>query len=102
MARILIEPVWMFYPKYAWEIVSKQLRLVKGWIDLALMLRAVRRDPNRARYRYMDAALMPVTDEETETLEIFTHSAAARGAAIHQHKVAGLTSGARVPQGQTA
>jgi hypothetical protein len=95
-----LEPVWVFYPKYAWQLVSKQVRLLKGWIDLALMLRAVRCDPNRARYR--DAALLPVTDDETETLEMFTHSAAARGAVIHQHKVAELTGGARVPQGQTA
>jgi pyruvate-formate lyase-activating enzyme len=95
-----VEPVWAFYPKYAWEIVSKHVRLTKGWIELAIMLRGVRRDPDRARY--MDAALMPVTDDETETLEMFTHSEAARGEVIHQHKIAELTAGARVPQGQPA
>ena len=89
-----IEPAWSFYPKYAWEIVSKHARLTKGWIELALMLRKVRRDPNRLAYT--DQAMTPVTDEETETLEMFTHSEAARGEVIHTRKVAELTSGARV------
>jgi hypothetical protein len=33
---------------------------------------------------------------------MFTHNAGARGAVSHQHKIAELTGGSRIPQGQTA
>jgi Radical SAM superfamily len=89
-----IEPIWSFYPKYAWEIVAKHLTLAKYWVELDLMLRKAKRDPDRARY--MDAALTPVTDEETETLEMFTHNETARSEVAHIRKVADLTSGARM------
>lgn len=42
----------------------------------------------------MDAALAPVVDEETETLEMFTHNEGARNEVIRVHKSAELTSGA--------
>ena len=40
--------------------------------------------------------MTPVTDDETERLELFTHSDAARQAVEHAHKIAHLThAGAR-------
>ena len=50
---------------------------------------ASERIPNR--YAYTDQAMTPVTDDETETLDLFTHSDAARKAVEHAHKVAQLT-----------
>ncbi len=84
-----IEPVWKFYPKYGWEIVSKHARLLAHWARLELMRQRIRRDPNRRGY--MDDALTPVTESETETLELFTHSASARQAVKHIRHIDELT-----------
>jgi Radical SAM superfamily len=86
-----IEPVWRFYPKYGWEIVSKHARLAARWIRLLAMLRRVRHE--QKRQPYSDLALTPVTDGETETLELFTQNDAARNQVAHIRKVAELTSG---------
>jgi hypothetical protein len=51
----------------------------------------VRKDPRR--HDNMDA-LAPVVDEETETLEMFTHNEGARNEVIRVHKSAELTNGA--------
>ena len=87
-----IEPVWQFYPKRLWEIVSKAARLAGAIYKIERMLRAVRKDPRR--YEYMDAALAPVVDDETETLELFTHNEGARNEVVRVHKIAELTGGA--------
>jgi hypothetical protein len=86
-----IEPVWAFYPKYFWEIVSKHARLAKRWIELDRMRRrAVREQKIKP---YIDLALTPVSEEETETLEMFTHNEAARHEVAHVRKVDELTHG---------
>ena len=51
----------------------------------------MRKDPRR--HDYMDA-LAPVVDEETETLEMFTHNEGARNEVIRVHNSAELTNGA--------
>jgi len=86
-----IEPVWSFYPKYAWETLSKHARMVRHLAWLEWMRQRTRREQRRKPY--MDQALMPVAADETETLEMFTHSAAARAAVEHSHKIAALTAG---------
>jgi hypothetical protein len=87
-----IEPGWAFYPKRLWEIVSKQARLAWAFYKIDRALRAVRKDPRRNEY--IDAALAPVTDDETETLEMFTHTEGARNEVVRTRKIAELTSGA--------
>jgi hypothetical protein len=42
----------------------------------------------------MDAALAPVADDETETLEMFTHNEGARNEVVRTRRIAELTSGA--------
>jgi len=84
-----IEPIWSFYPKYAWEFVSKYYRSLRMLVWIAAATRRIRRDPHR--YQYTDRALSPVTEDETERLELFTHNDAAREAVEHAHKVAHLT-----------
>jgi hypothetical protein len=71
-----IEPVWRFYPQYLGEIVSKHVRILKRWLELELIRRRLRRDPQSTVY--MDQSLTPVTDEGTETFAMFTHNEAAR------------------------
>jgi radical SAM superfamily enzyme YgiQ (UPF0313 family) len=86
-----IEPAWRFYPKYGWEIISKHARMGARWIKLLAMARQVRNEQKRRRYT--DLALTPVSDVETETLEMFTQNDAARNQVAHIRKVAELTSG---------
>jgi hypothetical protein len=42
---------------------------------------------------YTDLALTPVTDEEADTLAMFTHNEGARDEVAHQRKVDALTHG---------
>ncbi len=71
-----MEPVWAFYPKYWWEIISKHVRMAHRWFAIDLMRRRILKDPN---YRaYTDQALTEVTEEESETLELLTQNEAAR------------------------
>jgi len=86
-----IEPAWRFYPRYAWGLLSKPARVAARWIELERLRRQARAEHKRKPY--MDAAVMPVSDNETETLEMFTHNAAARSQVAHIRKVAALTSG---------
>jgi hypothetical protein len=87
-----LEPIWTFYPKYIYELVAKHARVLKHWLDLELMVWRARRDAGPGQY--IDRALTPVDDDETETLEIFTHNEAARHEVAHTRKVAALTHGA--------
>jgi hypothetical protein len=94
-----IEPIWTFYPKYLWDIVVKHVRIARHWIMIDRMAKQARRE--QAVQPYTDLALTP-GDDESETLELLTHSEAARAAVAHQRKIAELTHGARAPVAQRA
>jgi hypothetical protein len=49
---------------------------------------------------YADIALTPPTEDETETLEMFTHNDAARSEVVRLRKVEALTHSARAPGAQ--
>ncbi|MDQ3282584.1 MAG: radical SAM protein [Acidobacteriota bacterium] len=68
-----IEPAWRFYPKYAYECVSKLTRWFGMYCGLRLIYNRIKRDPRR--YEYMDTALTPVTDADVDTLELFQQRA---------------------------
>jgi hypothetical protein len=89
-----VESIWSFYPKYAVDFMRKFSRAVRLLLWLHATNRRLQKDPNR--YAYTDLAMTPVTDDETEKLELFTHSDAARQAVAHAHKIEQLT-GARRP-----
>jgi hypothetical protein len=84
-----IEPIWSFYPKYGWESISKCSVLVRSWLQLDATVRRIRKDPTR--HLYTDQALADVTDDQTRSLELFTHSDDARHAVNHARKIARLT-----------
>jgi len=91
-----LAPVWRFYPKNFWDGIAKHAGMFKHWWDLEIMVRRARRHARPGMYT--DRALTPVVDDETETLEIFTHNDAARNEVAHTRKVAALThGGAAVP-----
>jgi hypothetical protein len=81
-------PVW-FHAKYVWGFITKLSRALRLVAWMAVTNRRVRKAPDR--HSYMDQAMTPVSEDETERLELFTHSDAARHAVDHVHKIAHLT-----------
>ena len=69
-----IESLFVFYPKYFSEIIWKHC----CWILLVIRMRLIgKRVRNDSKNReYMDLALEPVIENETETLELFQSEAA--------------------------
>src|SRR5262249_34279733 len=84
-----IEPIWSFYPKFAWDFMSKYFRAVRLLLWLHRTNRRPQRDPDPDKYT--DPAMKPRAEGETEKLELFTHSDAARQAVAHAHKIDQLT-----------
>jgi hypothetical protein len=92
-----VEPIWSFYPKFAAEFVTKLFRSARLLLWMGIISWRIQRNPNRLFYT--DQALTPVSEDETETLELLTHSTAAREAVAHSQKIARLTSGLPVSSG---
>jgi hypothetical protein len=96
-----VEPRWSFWPKYLYETAVKYARLLPIAYRLFAFGRRILKETRRdaldvSRLRYMDPALTPVSDDETETLEMFTRNDGTRNAVEHARKVAHLTgTGAR-------
>jgi len=88
-----IEPAWLFYPRYVWDTASKLIKLFATGLGLAKARYRIRRDPNHRLYT--DVALTSVSEDETESLEMFTHSDGARDAVAHARKVDALTHAKR-------
>jgi radical SAM superfamily enzyme YgiQ (UPF0313 family) len=63
------EPVWIFYPRYWIESVMKLARLAILYGRIRRIYKRIKEDPDR--FKYMDVALTPVTDHDTEDLEMF-------------------------------
>ena len=83
------ERAMLFWPKFAWETVSKNVRLA-GTIGRLLVMRlAIGLDRDAAKYS--DLALTPVRDDEAETHELLTQTVAARAAVAHIRKISELT-----------
>jgi hypothetical protein len=87
-----LESPLKFYPRYAKEFVVRYGRVAIDLLRLERIRRRVLKDPQR--YAYMDQALTPVTAEETGTLELFSHNAAARDEVVRTRRIAELTHGA--------
>jgi radical SAM superfamily enzyme YgiQ (UPF0313 family) len=73
-SNLPLENPLVFYPKTFLETVWKQIRWIALYTRLRLIYRKVRRDPNKLEYT--DLALEPVTDNETETRELFQSESA--------------------------
>jgi radical SAM superfamily enzyme YgiQ (UPF0313 family) len=88
------ENPWLFWPRFALESSRKTAALLG--VIVALMWRwwRIARDPGAPAY--MDEALMPVTEENDETLDLLTKTSGIQAALSHQKKVAALTHGAPV------
>ncbi|MCX5515119.1 radical SAM protein [Kaistia algarum] len=84
-----IEPAWKFYPREAWNLVAKTSKLVFLLWKLERQRRAIEADPKRKEY--MDEALTPVADDDTDKLEMFNQNEAAKHAVQHAHRIDELT-----------
>jgi len=86
-----IESSLSFYPRQAWEVLSKHVRLAALYWRYWRILKRVQRDPST----YVDIAMMPVQEYEFDELELFTVTQAARSAVNKQlHRKATATTGA--------
>ncbi len=69
------EPVWSFYPKFAWETLVKNARWIYTYLRLRRIYLSIKHDPKR--YEYRDLAITPVEeDEEVSSRELFQSAAA--------------------------
>jgi radical SAM superfamily enzyme YgiQ (UPF0313 family) len=88
------EAPWVFWPRYAWDMLSKHVVMAGVIGRLFLTKLAIDRDPYARSY--MDQALTAVDDEDDATLDLLTKTTGAAAALAHIKKVATLTSAGRV------
>ncbi|AIC27047.1 radical SAM domain-containing protein [Rhizobium etli bv. mimosae str. IE4771] len=79
----------VFWPRFAWETLSKHASLAGTIIGLTISAFLISRDAKSKSYT--DQALTPVADDEEETLNLFTKTAGGTAAVSHVRKVAELT-----------
>jgi hypothetical protein len=89
-----MEPVWKFYPAYVAEFAVKHARVAAAAFGI---YRIYRRVAKLAKVPYMDQAMQPVSEDDTHTLELFTHNQSAREAVDHAKKVKTLTTTGAAP-----
>jgi radical SAM superfamily enzyme YgiQ (UPF0313 family) len=84
-----VEPLWKFYPQLTWEVIVKHLRVAAAaW----RIFRIYRRVAAGAHIPYTDHAMTPVSEDETQRFELFTHNKSARDAVDHARKIKILTA----------
>jgi len=64
------------------------------YLQIFLAMKQAKRDQKMKPYT--DLALTPVQDDETDTLELFTHNDGARNEVVRLRKIAALTHGEHV------
>ncbi|ARQ58046.1 UNVERIFIED_ORG: hypothetical protein GGE64_000655 [Rhizobium etli] len=79
----------VFWPRFAWETLSKHASLAGTIIGLTISAFLISWDAKSKSYT--DQALTPVADDEEETLSLFTKTAGGAAAVSHVRKVAELT-----------
>jgi hypothetical protein len=76
-----------FYARYAGDTAQKAAKLARRWLHLKSIVRKIEADPNSMAYR--DDALIPVAEEDSEHMELYTQTEAARVAVERERRVAG-------------
>jgi hypothetical protein len=76
-----------FYAGYAGETARKAAKLARRWMHLKSIVAKIEADP--AAKLYQDEALIPVTEEDAEHMELYTQSETVRAAVQHERRVAG-------------
>ena len=78
------ESPWIFWPRFAWETLSKHAIFAGATVRLLLTAIAVSHAPGARNY--MDQALTPVGDDGDETLDLFTKTTGGGAAVAHIKK----------------
>jgi radical SAM superfamily enzyme YgiQ (UPF0313 family) len=85
-----LESPLLFYGRYAADIARKLVVVTQRWRHLKRIVRKVEADPQAKLYR--DEALTPVTEEDSEHMELYTQNEAARSAVERELRVAGKSA----------
>jgi radical SAM superfamily enzyme YgiQ (UPF0313 family) len=90
-----LESSLAFYPRYAWQTLSKQARLLAMYLRYRAIYRGaiVRTTEDPAQ----DLAMRPVRDEELDCLDLFTATEAARVAARKSRRIAERRAALPIP-----
>ena len=81
-----IESPLSFYASYAAETARKATKLARRWLHLKSIVAKIEADPHAKPYQ--DDALIPVTEEDAEHMELYTQSETVRAAVKHERRVA--------------
>ncbi|MGH6939869.1 B12-binding domain-containing radical SAM protein [Hypericibacter sp.] len=84
------EGAWRFWPRFILDTLHKHGVIIGMIARLLLLRRAILRDPASASYT--DRALMPVGEDDDETLDLLTQTTGGRAAVAHARKIAELTT----------
>ncbi len=85
-----IESIFVFYPSYLWEIVSKHVRFAGMYLRYWRTLQRVRRDARP----YTDAAMKAVQASDVDVLELFSATQGGGKAAERERRRRAASSGA--------
>ena len=88
------ESAFIFWPRFAWDTLSKHAVIVATIARLLVLKFAIMRHP--AARMYKDNALTPLSDDEETTLDLLTNTTGAHAAVTHFRKIARLTGAARI------
>jgi radical SAM superfamily enzyme YgiQ (UPF0313 family) len=89
-----VEPIWSFYPTYIGDSAWKLWKIFRQFRTWGRLRRRIERDLTAPHYS--DQALTPVSADESDEFEIFTHTMAARAAVKHIENIARLTHGEKL------
>ena len=87
MRRLPTDSPFSFYASYTAETSRKATKLARRWLHLKSIVAKIEADP--AAKLYQDEALVPVTEEDAEHMELYTQSESIRTAVQHERRVAG-------------
>jgi radical SAM superfamily enzyme YgiQ (UPF0313 family) len=91
-----IESPLSFYASYAAETARKAVKLVRRWRHLKSIVAKIEADANAKAYQ--DDALIPVGEEDSEHMELYTQSETVRAAVQHERRVAGGPANGHQPK----
>jgi radical SAM superfamily enzyme YgiQ (UPF0313 family) len=91
-----LESPLSFYASYAAETARKAVKLARRWRHLKSIVANIEADPHAKAYQ--DDALIPVGEEDSEHMELYTQSETVRAAVKHERRVAGGPANGHQPK----
>jgi len=85
-----LESPFTFYGRYAADVARKVGMVARRWRHLKRIVRKIEADPHAKSYR--DGSLIPVADEDSSHMELYTQNEAARSAVERELRVAGKSA----------